>query len=118
MHRHLPPSIKYNNYQDLTSEGREASGIWPIGLQSNRLSSTVSGSLSQGTFGSVGTLTRTPRLTMGSSMPDGLLDSLLHSEKVTVWVDMRREGGLIGLFFFAVEHGLTQKNNTHIEHLF
>ena len=41
----------------------------------------------------------------GSNASDRVLTKPLHSEKVTAWIAMRREGGLIGPFFFEDERG-------------
>lgn len=41
----------------------------------------------------------------GSSLPDEVLSKPLHSQKVTVWMAMRRGGGTIGPFFFEDEEG-------------
>ena len=64
-----------------------------------KLSSAVSGSLTKRTSGSAGTWTRAARFTRGSSLPDKVLTKPLHFEKVTTWITMRREGGLIRPFF-------------------
>ena len=42
-----------------------------------------------------------------SEKPDEVLTTPLHSEKVTVWMAMRRGGGTIGPFFFEDENGDT-----------
>lgn len=41
----------------------------------------------------------------GTEKPDEVLTAPLHSEKVTVWMAMRRGGGVIGPFFFEDENG-------------
>ena len=47
----------------------------------------------------------------GSKSPDKVLEKPLHSEKVTVWMAMKRGGGLIGPFFFEDECGVAATIN-------
>ena len=47
----------------------------------------------------------------GSSAPEKVLTKPLHSPKVTVWMAMKRGGGLVGPFFFEDERGVTQTVN-------
>ena len=43
----------------------------------------------------------------GTEKPDEVLTAPLHPEKVTVWMALRRGGGVIGPFFFEDEQGRT-----------